>query len=170
MSSAITIVGNLGRDPELKFTNTGKPVVNFLVMDTKRKKDPNTDQWVDGDTLFMNCTAWDRLAENIGATFQKGMRVIVTGELVPRSWEDQEGKTQTRVELQVKEAGVSLSFATAQVTKTTNGGNGGGYQQPQQPQQAYQQPQQPQRAYQQPQAPQQPQQAMGAWNNTTPPF
>lgn len=163
MSSTITIVGNLGRDPELKFVNNGKAVVNFLVMDTKRKKDPVSGEWVDGDTLFMNCTAWDRLAENIGATFQKGMRVIVTGELVPRSWEDQEGKTQTRVELQVKEAGVSLSFATAQVTKTTSGGgNGGGYQQPQQPQRAqYQQPQQ---------APQAPQQAMNAWNNTTPPF
>lgn len=137
----ITIVGNLTRDPEARNTQNGGTVVNFSIASSTRTYDRQSNQWKDGDTLFMNCSAWGEIANHIAASLTKGMRVIAQGRLQQRSYQAQDGSNRTVVELQVDEIGPSLKYATAQVQKMQSGGyqggntNGGGYQQPQQAQQ-----------------------------------
>lgn len=113
----ITVVGNLTADPELRFTPAGAAVANFTVASTPRSFDKNTNQWVDGDALFLNCSVWRQAAENVAESLQKGMRVIVQGRLKQRSYETREGEKRTVVELEVDEVGPSLTFATARVTR-----------------------------------------------------
>ena len=132
----ITVVGNLTDDPELKFTPSGAPVANFTVASTPRTFDKQTNEWKDGDALFLRCAAWRQLAENVAESLTKGQRVIVTGALRVRQYERQDGSKGTSVEMNVDEVGPSLKFATAKVTKATRsstpgGGGGGGWDAPQ---------------------------------------
>jgi len=122
----ITVVGNLTDDPELKFTPSGAPVANFTVASTPRTFDKQTNEWKDGDALFLRCAAWRQLAENVAESLTKGQRVIVTGALRVRQFERQDGSKGTSVEMNVDEVGPSLKFATAKVTKATRSGNAGG--------------------------------------------
>lgn len=115
--SDFTIVGNLTADPELKFTQSGKAVVNFTVADTPRYFDKATNEWKDGETLYMNCSLWRDAAEHVAESLSKGARVIVTGKLKPRSYEAKDGTTRKVIELEVAEIGPSLRYATATVTK-----------------------------------------------------
>ena len=122
----ITVVGNLTDDPELKFTPSGAAVANFTVASTPRTFDRQTNEWKDGDALFIRCAAWRQLAENVAESLTKGQRVIVTGALRVRQYERQDGGKGTSVELNVDEVGPSLKFATAKTTKATRSGNSGG--------------------------------------------
>ena len=125
-----TIVGNLTQDPELRFTPNGAPVANFTVASTPRNFDRQTNEWKDGETLFMRCTVWREMAEHVAESLVRGARVIVSGSLVSRSWDDKEtGQKRTVVELQVDEIGPSLRYATAKVTKTQRGDQQGQGQQ-----------------------------------------
>jgi single-strand DNA-binding protein len=125
----ITVVGNLVSDPELRFTPSGAAVANFRIASTPRTFDKQTNQWKDGEGLFLSCSVWRQAAENVAESLQKGMRVIVQGRLVQRSYDTKEGEKRTVVELQVDEVGPSLTFATAKVNRTQRGGsgNGGGF-------------------------------------------
>lgn len=124
----ITVVGNLTDDPELKFTPSGAAVANFTVASTPRTFDKQTNEWKDGDALFLRCAAWRQLAENVAESLQKGQRVIVTGALKVRNYERQDGSKGTSVEMNVDEVGPALRYATAKVTKTSRSNNdfGGG--------------------------------------------
>lgn len=122
----ITVVGNLTGDPELRFISSGAAVVNFTVASTPRTFDRQSNEWKDGDTLFMRCSLWREAAENVAESLTKGMRVIVTGRLVARSWE-QNGEKRTVTEMQVDEVGPSLRYSTAKVTRTQRSGGGGGF-------------------------------------------
>jgi len=122
----ITVVGNLTNDPELKFTPSGAAVANFTVASTPRTFDKQTNEWKDGEPLFIRCDAWRQMAENVAESLQKGARVVVTGSLRVRNFERQDGSKGTSVEMNVEEVGPSLKWATAKVTKTTRGGGGGG--------------------------------------------
>ncbi|MCL3838186.1 single-stranded DNA-binding protein [Aeromicrobium duanguangcaii] len=124
--TTITLVGNLTRDPELRFTPSGAAVADFTVASTARTFDRQTNEWKDGDTLFIRCSAWRQLAENVAGSLTKGTRVIVTGALKVREYERQDGGRGTSVEMTVDEVGPSLRNATAQVTRTSGGGGQGG--------------------------------------------
>ncbi|PKC91878.1 single-stranded DNA-binding protein [Bifidobacterium longum] len=147
--TVITIVGNLTADPEIRTTGSGASVASFTIASTPRSWNRSTNQFEDGQALFMRCSAWRDMAEHCAQSLSKGMRVIAQGRLQQRSYQANDGSQRTVVELQVDEIGPSLRYATAQVRKMQSGGyqggnaNGGGYQQPQQPQQAWQQPQAP---------------------------
>mgnify|MGYP000619214144 FL=1 len=122
-----TIVGNLTADPELRFIQSGAAVVNFTVASTPRTFDRQTNEFKDGETLFMRCSLWREAAENVAESLTKGMRVIVTGRLVQRSFESN-GEKRTVVEMQADEVGPSLRYATAKVNRTQRqGGQGGGF-------------------------------------------
>jgi single-strand DNA-binding protein len=123
--TVITVVGNLVDDPELRFTPSGAAVAKFRVASTPRTFDRQTNEWKDGDSLFLTCSVWRQAAENVAESLQRGMRVIVQGRLKQRSYEDREGVKRTVYELDVDEVGASLKSATAKVTKTSGGGRGG---------------------------------------------
>jgi len=122
----ITLVGNLTADPELRFTPSGAAVANFTVASTPRNFDRQTNEWRDGDAMFLNCAVWRQAAENVAESLQKGMRVIVSGRLKSRSYETREGEKRTVFEVDVDEIGPALKYATAKVTRTSGGGQGGG--------------------------------------------
>jgi single-strand DNA-binding protein len=122
----LTVIGNLTDDPELRFTPSGAAVANFTVASTPRILDKATNEWKDGDALFLRCSVWRQAAENVAESLQRGTRVIVTGRLRQRSYETKEGEKRTVVELEVDEIAPSLRFATAKVTKASRGGGGGG--------------------------------------------
>ncbi len=125
----ITVVGNLTNDPELRFTPSGAAVASFTVASTPRTFDKASNEWKDGDALFLRCSVWRQAAENVAETLQRGARVIVQGRLQQRSFETKEGEKRTVVEMQADEVGPSLKYATAKVNKTTRGGgsSNGGY-------------------------------------------
>ncbi|MFE3381357.1 single-stranded DNA-binding protein [Streptomyces anulatus] len=123
--TVITVVGNLVDDPELRFTPGGAAVAKFRVASTPRVFDRQTNEWKDGEGLFLSCSVWRQAAENAAETLQKGMRVIVQGRLKQRSYEDREGVKRTVYELDVEEVGPSLKTATAVVTKASSNGSGG---------------------------------------------
>ena len=136
--TVITLIGNLVDDPELRFTPSGAAVAKFRVASTPRTFDKQSNEWKDGESLFLTCSVWRQAAENVAESLQRGMRVIVQGRLKQRSYEDREGVKRTVFELDVEEVGASLKNATAKVTKTTanrgggsgqpnSGGNGGGW-------------------------------------------
>ncbi|MDX3525373.1 single-stranded DNA-binding protein [Streptomyces sp. ID05-39B] len=125
--TVITVIGNLVDDPELRFTPSGAAVAKFRVASTPRTFDRQTNEWKDGESLFLTCSVWRQAAENVAESLQRGMRVLVQGRLKQRSYEDREGVKRTVYELDVEEVGPSLRNATAKVTKTTGrGGQGGG--------------------------------------------
>jgi single-strand DNA-binding protein len=123
--TVITVVGNLVADPELRFTPSGAAVANFRVASTPRIFDRQTNEWRDGESLFLQCSVWREAAENVAESLTKGMRVIVQGRLTQRSYETREGEKRTVVELQVDEVGPSLRNASAKVTRTQRSGGGG---------------------------------------------
>jgi len=120
--TVITIIGNLTADPELRFTPSGAAVANFTVASTPRQFDRTTNDWKDGETLFMRCSVWRDAAENVAESLNRGARVIVSGRLKSRSYETKEGEKRTVVELDVDEVGPSLKYAQAKVTRTQRGG------------------------------------------------
>ncbi len=124
--TVITVVGNLTDDPELRFTPSGAAVASFTVASTPRIMDRQTNEWKDGDPLFLRCSIWRQAAENVAESLHRGTRVIVQGRLKQRSYETREGEKRTVFELDVDEVGPSLKYATAKVTKTTRSGGGGG--------------------------------------------
>ena len=119
--TSITIVGNLTADPDLKFTQSGIPAANFTVASTPRTFDKQSNQWVDGDPLFLRCTVWRDHAEHVAESLSKGMRVIVQGNLRANQWTDKQGNRRTAYQIDVAEIGPSLRYATAQVSKATRG-------------------------------------------------
>jgi single-strand DNA-binding protein len=123
---AITVVGNLTNDPELRFTPSGAAVASFTVASTPRMLDKATNEWKDGDAVFMRCSVWRQYAENVAESLQKGSRVIVTGRLRQRSYETREGEKRTVMEMEVDEVGPALRYATAKVNKVQRGGGGFG--------------------------------------------
>src|SRR5437868_12253920 len=125
--TTITLVGNLTADPELRFTPSGAAVANFTVASTPRAFDRQTNEWKDGEALFLRCNVWRQAAENVAESLQKGMQVIVQGRLKQRSYETKEGEKRTVYELEVDEVGPSLRNASAKVTKTQLSGGGGGF-------------------------------------------
>ncbi len=125
--TVITVVGNLVDDPELRFTPSGAAVANFRIASTPRTFDKQTNEWKDGDSLFLSCSVWRQAAENVAESLQRGMRVVVQGRLKSRTYETREGEKRTVFEIEVEEVGPSLKYATAKVTRTTRSGGGGGY-------------------------------------------
>ena len=129
----ITVVGNLTADPELRFTPSGAAVANFTVASTPRTFDRQTNEWKDGEALFLRCNIWRQAAENVAESLTRGARVVVTGRLKQRSFERKEGEKRTVIELEVDEIGPSLRYPTAKVNKVSRGsggsdfGGGGGY-------------------------------------------
>lgn len=117
--TTLAIVGNLAADPELRTTQSGKQVCNVTVASTPRIFDRQTNQWTDGQALFLRCTAWGDFATHIASSMPKGMRVIAQGRLTQRSWQDEQGANHTVIEMQLDEIGPSLRYATAQVTRIT---------------------------------------------------
>jgi single-strand DNA-binding protein len=124
----ITVVGNLTADPELRFTPSGAAVANFTVASTPRTFDRQSNEWKDGEALFLNCSVWRQAAENAAESLTRGMRVIVSGRLKARSYETREGEKRTVFEIDVDEVGPSLKYATAKVQKTSRSGGGQGFQ------------------------------------------
>jgi single-strand DNA-binding protein len=124
--TVITVTGNLTDDPELRFTPSGAAVANFTVASTPRTLDRQTNEWKDGDALFLRCSIWRQAAENVAESLTRGMRVIVSGRLRQRSYETKEGEKRTVVELDVEEIGPSLKYATAKVAKANRASNSGG--------------------------------------------
>ncbi len=122
----ITVIGNLTADPELRYTQGGIAVANFTVASTPRSFDKASNDWKDGDALFLRCSAWREFAEHIAGSLVKGSRVIVSGRLRQRSYETSSGEKRTSIELEVDEIGPSLRYATAAVTKAAGGSNSGG--------------------------------------------
>jgi len=125
--TVITVVGNLVDDPELRFTPSGAAVANFRIASTPRTFDKQSNEWKDGEALFLTCSVWRQAAENVAESLQRGMRVVVQGRLKARTFETREGEKRTVFEIDVDEVGPSLRYATAKVTKTTRSGGSGGY-------------------------------------------
>ncbi|MFJ4165765.1 single-stranded DNA-binding protein [Microbacterium sp. NPDC089698] len=126
--TVITVVGNLTADPELRYTQNGLPVANFTIASTPRTFDRQANEWKDGDALFLRASVWREFAEHVAGSLTKGMRVIASGRLRQRSYQDREGQNRTAIELEVDEIGPSLRYATAQVTRAASNGGGGNFQ------------------------------------------
>lgn len=116
--TVITVVGNLTADPELRFTQNGTPVASFTIASTPRTFDRASNEWKDGDALFLRASVWREFAENVAASLSKGSRVIASGRLRQRSYQDRDGNNRTSIELDIDEIGPSLRYATAQLTRT----------------------------------------------------
>jgi single-strand DNA-binding protein len=128
--TTITVIGNLTDDPELRFTPSGAAVAKFRIASTPRTLDRASGEWKDGEPLFLACSVWRQVAENVAESLQRGARVIVSGRLRQRSYETREGEKRTVIELEVDEIGPSLRYATAKVQKmsrSSGGGGGGGF-------------------------------------------
>jgi len=123
----ITVIGNLTDDPELRFTPSGAAVARFRVASTPRFLDRQTNEWKDGEPLFLQCQVWRQAAENVAESLHRGARVIVSGRLRQRTYETREGEKRTVFELEVDEVGPSLRYATAKVQKMARSGGGGGF-------------------------------------------
>jgi len=128
--TTLTVIGNLTNDPELRFTPAGAAVANFTIASAPRTFDRNSNEWKDGESLFLRCSVWREAAENVAESLTKGMRVILSGDLKQRSYETKEGEKRTVIELEVQEIGPSLKYANAKVNRTQRSGGQGGQQQP----------------------------------------
>ena len=124
--TTITVIGNLVDDPELRFTPSGAAVAKFRIASTPRSFDRQTNEWKDGESLFLTVNIWRQAAENVAESLQRGMRVIVSGRLRQRSYETKEGEKRTVYEIEADEVGPSLRNATAKVTRASRSGGGGG--------------------------------------------
>jgi len=119
----LTVVGNLTDAPELRYTQNGLPVANFTIASTPRSFDRQANEWKDGDALFLRASVWREFAEHVAGSLTKGSRVIATGRLKQRSYQDAEGKNRQAIELEVDEIGPSLRYATATVTRAASTSN-----------------------------------------------
>lgn len=117
----ITVVGNLTADPELRYTQNGLPVANMTIASTPRSFDRQANEWKDGEALFMRASVWREFAEHVAQSLKKGMRVMATGRLRQRGYQDREGNNRTAIELEIEEIGPSLRYATADVTRAASG-------------------------------------------------
>lgn len=124
--TVITVIGNLTADPELRFTQSGIAVASFTIASTPRTFDRQSNEWKDGEALFLRCSIWRDAAENVAESLEKGTRVVAQGRLKQRSFTDREGQNRTSIELDVDEIGPSLKYATAKPNKVQRGGGGGG--------------------------------------------
>src|ERR1700759_900585 len=124
--TVIPVVGNLTADPELRFTPSGAACASFTVASTPRTFDRQSNEWKDGEALFLRCSIWRQAAENVAESLQRGMRVVVQGRLKQRSFETREGEKRTVIELDVDEVGPSLRYATAKINRTARGASTGG--------------------------------------------
>jgi single-strand DNA-binding protein len=124
--TTLTLIGNLTNDPELRFTPSGAAVANFTIASTPRIFDRQSNEWKDGETLFMRCSVWREAAENVAESLTKGMRVIADGVLKSRTYDTKEGEKRTVIEFEIAEIGPSLKYANAKVNRTARNGNGGG--------------------------------------------
>jgi single-strand DNA-binding protein len=127
----ITVVGNLTADPELRYTQGGLAVANFTIASTPRTFDRQANEWKDGEALFLRASCWRDFAEHVAGSLTKGSRVVATGRLRQRSYDDRDGNKRTAIELEVDEIGPSLRYATAQVTRASSGSGGAGGGRPQ---------------------------------------
>ncbi len=125
--TVITVVGNLVADPEIRYTNSGVPFASFTIASTPRTFDKQSNEWKDGEGLFLRSTVWREFAEHVANSLTKGMRVIARGNLRQRSYDDKDGVRRTAYELDIDEIGPSLRYATAQVARTSQQGSGGGF-------------------------------------------
>jgi len=132
--TTITVIGNLTTDPELRFVPSGSSVANFTIASTPKVFDRQTNEWKDGDTLFLRSSVWRETAENVAESLTKGMRVIASGVLKSRSYE-KDGEKRTTIEFDIQEIGPSLRFANAKVNRTQRNNNSGGFGQQQPAQQ-----------------------------------
>jgi len=121
----LTIVGNITNDPELRFTPSGAAVASFTVASNSRYLDKTTNEWKDGEPVFMRCSVWRQYAENVAESLTRGTRVIVTGRLKQRSYDNRDGQKVTVMEMEVDDVGPALRTATAKVTKVARAGGGG---------------------------------------------
>jgi single-strand DNA-binding protein len=124
--TVITVIGNLVDDPELRYTPSGAAVAKFRIASTPRTFDKESNQWKDGEALFLTCSVWRQYAENVAESLSRGTRVIVQGRLKQRSYETREGEKRTVYELDVEEVGPALRFSTAKVNRSGSAGGGGG--------------------------------------------
>ena len=124
--TVITVIGNLTSDPELRWTPSGAAVANFTIASTPRTLDRQTQEWKDGEALFLRCSVWRQAAENVAESLTRGSRVMAQGRLRQRSFETKEGENRTVIELEVDEIGPSLRYATATVSRVSRSGDGGG--------------------------------------------
>ncbi|GAB3941929.1 single-stranded DNA-binding protein [Kribbella albertanoniae] len=122
----ITLIGNLTGDPELRFTPSGAAVANFTIASTPRNLDRQSNEWKDGETLFISCSVWRQVAENVAESLTRGSRVVVHGRLKARSYDDRDGNKRTVFECDVEEIGASMRYATLKISKTTRSDGGGG--------------------------------------------
>ena len=125
--TVITVIGNLTSDPELRWTPSGAAVATFTIASTPRTLDRQTQEWKDGEALFLRCTCWRQMAEHVAGSLTRGSRVMAQGRLKQRSFETKEGEKRTVIEMEVDEIGPSLRYATAKVTKASRGEGGGGF-------------------------------------------
>jgi single-strand DNA-binding protein len=123
--NSITVVGNITRDPEMRFTPSGVSKVTFGVAVNRSWRNQQSNEWEE-QTSFFNVVCWRELADNVGASLKKGTRVVVTGRLEQRSWETEQGEKRSIVEIVADEVGPSLRFATAEVHRVERSGPGGG--------------------------------------------
>ena len=124
--TVITVIGNLTSDPELRFTPSGAAVANFTIASTPRTLDRQTQEWKDGEALFLRCNCWRQMAEHVAGSLTRGSRVMAQGRLKQRSFETKEGEKRTVIEMEVDEIGPSLRYATATVSKVARSGDGAG--------------------------------------------
>jgi single-strand DNA-binding protein len=124
--TVITVIGNLTNDPELRWTPSGAAVANFTIASTPRTLDRETQEWKDGEALFLRCSVWRQAAENVAESLTRGSRVMAQGRLKQRSFETKEGEKRSVIELEVDEIGPSLRYATATVAKAARSGDGPG--------------------------------------------
>ena len=124
----ITVVGNLTADPDLRYVGSGIPVASFTVASTPRTRNRQTNEWENGESMFIRCSVWREYAENVTESLAKGMRVVVTGRLQMHSYQRNDGTQGSALEMQVDEIGPSLRYATAKVQKTNGGSRGENYQ------------------------------------------
>ena len=122
----ITVVSNLTADPELRYTQSGLAVANFTIASTPRNFDRASNEWKDGEALFLRASCWREFAEHVAGSLTKGTRVVATGRLKQRSYETKEGEKRTSIELEVDEIGPSLRYANASITRAPSSGGGGG--------------------------------------------
>lgn len=122
----VTVVGNLTADPELRYTQNGAAVANFTIASTPRNFDRASNEWKDGEALFLRASVWREFAEHVASSLTKGMRVVAQGRLRQRSYQDRDGNNRTAIELEVDEIGPSLRYATAQVTRAQSSGQAAG--------------------------------------------
>jgi single-strand DNA-binding protein len=119
--TVLTVVGNLTGDPELRYTQNGLAVANFTIASTPRVFDKKTNEYVDGEALFLRASVWKEYAEHVAGSLSKGSRVIAQGRLKQKSYETKEGEKRTSMEFEIDEIGPSLRYVTAAVTRASSG-------------------------------------------------